>query len=265
MEPFFRFLAANPFILLFFTVGMAVLVGKFSVKGYQIYEASLPKGHPLLAEAAHNLALAMKESGQLDEAEKLNLGVIDVRAKQARAKHQLGMSFNNLGDVQHLQGSFADAEASYVKAIEVLRKTLGDHDPYVAVALENLARTYGEMGEWAKAFKSMNESRRILRHHAQFVLPYLNDQDQLNFLNVQDRRNRNLAMSLAAASLVFVVRSGRTGKTAAVAVLVGAVVLGIFGAAQADLIPGRLDGPPRQDIVIELADEGDTVILQVVR
>src|SRR5262245_59621703 len=34
MEPFFRFLAANPFILLFFTVGMAVWVGKFSVKGY---------------------------------------------------------------------------------------------------------------------------------------------------------------------------------------------------------------------------------------
>lgn len=74
-----------------------------------------------------------------------------------------------------------------------------------------------------------------------------------------------LAMSLAAASLVFVVRSGRAGKMAAVAVLVGAVVLGIFGAAQADLIPGRPVGPPRQDIVIELADEGDSVILQVVR
>ena len=74
-----------------------------------------------------------------------------------------------------------------------------------------------------------------------------------------------LAMSLAAASLVFVVRSGRTGKTAALAVLVGAAVLGIFGAAQADLIPGRPVGPPRQDIVIELTDEGDTVVLQVVR
>ena len=30
MEAFFEFLAANPFILLFFTVGLAVLVGKFS-------------------------------------------------------------------------------------------------------------------------------------------------------------------------------------------------------------------------------------------
>jgi hypothetical protein len=34
MDSFFTFLAENPYILLFFTVGMAVWVGKFSVKGY---------------------------------------------------------------------------------------------------------------------------------------------------------------------------------------------------------------------------------------
>ncbi len=34
MQAFFEFLKANPYILLFFTVGMAVLVGKFSFKGY---------------------------------------------------------------------------------------------------------------------------------------------------------------------------------------------------------------------------------------
>jgi putative transport protein len=34
MESFFKFLAANPFLLLFLTVGLAVWVGKFSVKGY---------------------------------------------------------------------------------------------------------------------------------------------------------------------------------------------------------------------------------------
>jgi len=34
MQAFFQFLASNPYILLFFTVGMAVFVGKFEVKGY---------------------------------------------------------------------------------------------------------------------------------------------------------------------------------------------------------------------------------------
>ena len=34
MESFFKFLGANPFLLLFLTVGLAVWVGRFSVKGY---------------------------------------------------------------------------------------------------------------------------------------------------------------------------------------------------------------------------------------
>ena len=34
MEAFFKFLNTNPFLLLFLTVGLAVWVGKFSVKGY---------------------------------------------------------------------------------------------------------------------------------------------------------------------------------------------------------------------------------------
>ncbi len=34
MQAFFQFLGDNPYILLFFTVGMAVVVGKFSLKGY---------------------------------------------------------------------------------------------------------------------------------------------------------------------------------------------------------------------------------------
>ncbi|HRZ54192.1 MAG TPA: TrkA C-terminal domain-containing protein, partial [Candidatus Paceibacterota bacterium] len=34
MQAFFEFLKANPYILLFFTIGMAVYVGKFNIKGY---------------------------------------------------------------------------------------------------------------------------------------------------------------------------------------------------------------------------------------
>src|SRR5262245_52174005 len=34
MQAFFLFLKANPYILLFLTIGLAVLVGRFNVKGY---------------------------------------------------------------------------------------------------------------------------------------------------------------------------------------------------------------------------------------
>jgi hypothetical protein len=72
-----------------------------------------------------------------------------------------------------------------------------------------------------------------------------------------------LAISLAAVSVVFIVRGNRSTKTAALAVLAGAMVLGAFGVANADLIaPGRGPAPPPLgEIVIELADGGDTVTL----
>ena len=34
MEAIFKFLGTNPFLLLFLTVGLAVWVGRFSIKGY---------------------------------------------------------------------------------------------------------------------------------------------------------------------------------------------------------------------------------------
>jgi len=67
-----------------------------------------------------------------------------------------------------------------------------------------------------------------------------------------------IALSLAAVSLVFIVRGKRTTRTVAAAVLGGAVVLGAY-AAQANVGPSpRQLGP---QIVIELAEEGDSVTL----
>jgi len=82
-----------------------------------------------------------------------------------------------------------------------------------------------------------------------------------------------LAMSLAAVSLVFVVRGNRIAKAAALAVLSGALFITGYGIARADLVPGRPLGPapqnapaPRADgseIIIELTDNGNTVTLQL--
>ncbi len=67
-----------------------------------------------------------------------------------------------------------------------------------------------------------------------------------------------IALSLAAVSLVFVVRGKRMTRTVAAAILGGAVVLGAY-AAQANVGPSpRQMGP---QIVIELAEEGDSVTL----
>lgn len=68
-----------------------------------------------------------------------------------------------------------------------------------------------------------------------------------------------IALSLAAVSVVLLVRGNRATKAAAVASLVGAALLGGWSAAQADIpvAPRK----PESQIVIELVEEGETVTL----
>ena len=71
-----------------------------------------------------------------------------------------------------------------------------------------------------------------------------------------------IALSLAAVSLAFVVRGKRTTRNVAVAVLCWAVLLGTYGAVQANAPPPiKLERPAAPQIVIELVEEGDSVTL----
>ena len=72
-----------------------------------------------------------------------------------------------------------------------------------------------------------------------------------------------IALSLAAVSLVFVVRGKRTTRTFAATILGGSVLLGAYGAvyANAPAPPLRPDRAPAPQIVIELVEEGDSVTL----
>ena len=79
-----------------------------------------------------------------------------------------------------------------------------------------------------------------------------------------------VALSLAAVSCVFLLRRSKSGRTVAIGVIVIAGGIGIWSAAQADLIPGRPNGPrrppapaaaPESDILLEVVDEGDSITL----
>jgi putative transport protein len=62
MKAFFEFLAANPYILLFFTVGTAVAIGKIAIKGYGLgmVAASIVVGCALSVWAStHGVKLAL--------------------------------------------------------------------------------------------------------------------------------------------------------------------------------------------------------------
>lgn len=69
-----------------------------------------------------------------------------------------------------------------------------------------------------------------------------------------------LAMSLAAVSVVFVVRGNRAAKTTALVLLGSGVVLGAYAIGRADIpAPGRRQNNP--EIVIQLVDDANEVTL----
>jgi len=68
-----------------------------------------------------------------------------------------------------------------------------------------------------------------------------------------------IAMSLAAVSLVFVVRGNRTAKTLTLALLAGGLVLSAFAVGRADLVPARRQS--NSEIVIQLVDDANEVSL----
>lgn len=72
-----------------------------------------------------------------------------------------------------------------------------------------------------------------------------------------------LAMSLAAVSLVFVIRGNKTGRTVTLALVAGGLVLGAFAVGRADVAPGRRQASP--DIVIQLVDDANEVTLLLTR
>ncbi len=81
-----------------------------------------------------------------------------------------------------------------------------------------------------------------------------------------------IALSCAAVSCVFLLRRSKAGRNIAIGVLVIAGGIGIWSAAQADLIPGRPNGPRRRPepppaapaesvILLEVVDEGEAITL----
>ncbi len=80
-----------------------------------------------------------------------------------------------------------------------------------------------------------------------------------------------IALSLAAVSCVFLLRKNKAGRTVAISMLVIASGIGIWSVAQADLLPGRPNGPRRPPepaqpggdsvILLEVVEDGDSITL----
>ncbi|HVH97403.1 MAG TPA: serine/threonine-protein kinase [Enhygromyxa sp.] len=136
-----------------------------------IFEAKLGANHPYIAASHNNIGNSLLEQGRhvgwddptaakpfFAQAEQHYRKAVDNRMANLGPEHpQVALNLHNLGEVQRLQGAYADAKATFERSLEIKREHLRDH-PSVAMTLTGLGRVLLELGEAEAARKLLEEA-----------------------------------------------------------------------------------------------------------
>jgi len=96
--------------------------------------------HGDVAEAMHELGLALKLSNRLDEAEEYYIAALDMRRRLLPADDDgIPESLNDLGGLRVEQGRFAEAAIFFREALALRKAKHGENDKEYAIGLGNIA------------------------------------------------------------------------------------------------------------------------------
>src|SRR5260370_14244028 len=100
-----------------------------------------------------NLGFVCVEQGRYTEAEPLLVRAVAAYESypQASMHPDLASAFYQLAELYRLEGRFAEAEAQYLKGLEIQEKVLGPQDQSVMDSLEGLAMAYQGQGKTSEA------------------------------------------------------------------------------------------------------------------
>jgi uncharacterized protein (DUF2164 family) len=91
-----------------------------------------------------NLASTYRNQGRWNEAEQLEVQVMDMRKKLLGAEHPDTLtSMANLASTYRNQGRWNEAEQLEVQVMDMRKKLLGAEHPDTLTSMANLASTYG--------------------------------------------------------------------------------------------------------------------------
>ena len=117
-----------------------------------IREQALGPDHPDIATSLNNLAAALLRARPLCRGRApLPAGPGHPRAGAGARPPRCRPSLNNLADLYHTQGRYAEAEPLYQRALAIREQALGPDHPDVALSLNNLAALYRAQGRYAEA------------------------------------------------------------------------------------------------------------------
>ncbi|KAJ5979972.1 hypothetical protein N7481_007270 [Penicillium waksmanii] len=99
-----------------------------------------------------NLASTYQNQGRLEEAEQLNVKIMETSKTKLGADHPyMLISMANLASMYQNQGRLEEAEQLNVKVMETFRTKLGADHPSTLATMGNLASIYMRQGRWQEA------------------------------------------------------------------------------------------------------------------
>jgi tetratricopeptide (TPR) repeat protein len=118
--------------------------------------------HPLTATCLDSYSDLLREMGRFDEAERAVMEAIAIdRVKSAASPWLLARDYNYLGLLQHVRGSLAEAETSYLNGLRIMEEVPENNSEAAlqkALLRHDLADLYREQGRLDQSIKGLQES-----------------------------------------------------------------------------------------------------------
>jgi eukaryotic-like serine/threonine-protein kinase len=135
----------------------------------QVLEQGLGGDHPLVAGALGDLAIALKDTQQFEEAERSYLASLAIQRRTLGNKHRdVGDSLNNLAILYMDQGDFEKGLATAGEGAALLRESLGEENDLTCIVRLNAARALTQLGRLDEAER---EYRAILQIRRRTLKP----------------------------------------------------------------------------------------------
>lgn len=125
-----------------------------------IFEVLLGGDHHYVATAANNIGMALRNQGNLIEAQAAFEHALQLNQKANRL--EVAHNINNLGLIAEAFGDFNSARNAYESAIQIFELNLGENDPNLAVPINNLGSVLIALGDLHGARTAFTRSIQIL-------------------------------------------------------------------------------------------------------
>ena len=104
-----------------------------------------------MAALCNNMSAALRELGQIKDAESMALQAIQIIRQMPGCETELATSYTNLGQAQARRHAFFDARKSFTHALQLFENCNGDRDIHYAAAVYGLAEVDQAEGDYAAA------------------------------------------------------------------------------------------------------------------